>query len=183
MSLKNKIAMTASAIALVGATSLTAMEVQDGMETNADIATSAMSVANLSTLVAAVDAAGLTKTLMGEGPFTVFAPIDSAFEGVPVATLMMEENREMLTNILTSHVVAGSYTEFQLEEMIGQQADDDEFTFIETLSGERLRVAALPGDGVLLFDGEGNAIEVITSDITATNGVVHAIDKVIMPSS
>lgn len=183
MTLTSKLALTASAVALTASMAVADIVVEDGMETNADISTSAMNVANLSTLVAALDAANLTGTLMGEGPFTVFAPVDAAFEGISVAELLEEDNRPMLTEILTSHVVAGSYTEFQIEEMIGTQDADDKFTYLETLSGERLRIAKGAGEGFLVFDPEGNAINVITSDITATNGIVHAIDGVIMPSS
>ena len=119
------------------------------------------------TLAAAVTAAGLVQTLQGAGPFTVFAPTDSAFAAIQkdVDTLLKPENKEKLASILTYHVVSG-------ETMAADLKDGQELT---TVQGGKLKVA-IKGDKVMI--GEAN---VTMADVAASNGVVHVIDKVLMP--
>jgi len=123
---------------------------------------------NLTTLVAAVQAAGLAETLSGPGPFTVFAPPNAAFEALPdgtVESLLMPENREQLTGILTYHVVPGRLSASDLRD--GQM--------LTTVNGETLRVT-VRGDMVMVGDAH-----VTQADVYASNGVAHVIDKVLMP--
>ena len=119
------------------------------------------------TLAAAVTAAGLVKTLQGEGPFTVFAPTDAAFAAIQkdVDTLLKPENKEKLTNILTYHVVSGNAMAADLED--GQE--------LTTVQGGKLKVS-IKGGKVMI--GEAH---VTMADVAASNGVVHVIDKVLMP--
>ena len=119
------------------------------------------------TLAAAVKAAGLVQTLQGAGPFTVFAPADTAFEAIQkdVDTLLKPENKEKLASILTYHVVSG-------ETMAADLKDGQELT---TVQGGKLKVA-IKGDKVMI--GEAH---VTMADVAASNGVVHLIDKVLMP--
>ncbi|MEO1330704.1 MAG: fasciclin domain-containing protein [Pseudomonadota bacterium] len=135
----------------------------------ADIVDTAVSAGQFQTLVAAVQAAGLVDTLKGPGPFTVFAPNDDAFAKLPagtVETLLQPENRDQLVTLLTYHVVPGRVTAGQLA---GQQ------TTADTVEG---RAVAIDGtDGVTV-----NSSTVIAADVMATNGVIHVIDSVLMPS-
>ena len=119
------------------------------------------------TLAAAVKAADLVKTLEGSGPFSVFAPTDAAFAAIQkdVDSLLKPENKAKLANILTYHVVSGKHMAAELE-------DGTELT---TVQGEKLRVS-VKNDKVMI--GEAN---VTTADVDASNGVVHLIDKVLMP--
>jgi uncharacterized surface protein with fasciclin (FAS1) repeats len=126
------------------------------------------------TLVAAVTAADLVETLSGEGPFTVFAPVDAAFEALPagtVDTLLKPENKEQLTAILTYHVVAGEVMSSDLTD--GQK--------VTTVQGAELTVG-IDGGTVTLTDATGATVEVVSADVDASNGVIHAIDGVLMPS-
>jgi uncharacterized surface protein with fasciclin (FAS1) repeats len=125
---------------------------------------------NFSTLVAAVQAAGLVDALSGEGPFTVFAPINDAFAALPdgtVDSLLLEENKDQLTSILTYHVVAGEY--------LAAETPAGEYE-LETLQGETVTVI-VGEDGTVTVDGAN----VVIADVDASNGVIHAIDAVIMP--
>ena len=119
------------------------------------------------TLAAAVTAAGLVQTLQGAGPFTVFAPTDSAFAAIQkdVDTLLKPENKEKLAGILTYHVVSG-------KTMAADLTDGQELT---TVQGGKLKVT-IKGDKVMI--GEAH---VTMADVAASNGVVHVIDKVLMP--
>lgn len=133
-----------------------------------------------STLVAAVQAGGLVETLQGEGPFTVFAPVNAAFEALPegtLETLLKPENKEQLAGILTYHVVAGEFKAAQVIEAIN--SNDGAFT-IPTVNGAAL-TASLDGDKVILTDGAGNKATVLVTDVPASNGVIHAIDSVVLP--
>ncbi|WP_342069082.1 fasciclin domain-containing protein [Yoonia algicola] len=138
------------------------------MESEPDIVDIAASNGNFNTLVAAVTAAGLVDTLKGEGPFTVFAPTDEAFAKLPagtVDTLLMPENIDQLTAILTYHVVPGAVTSDQL-------------------AGQRLSVATVNGEEVHIDGRNGVTVEnatVTTADIIASNGVIHVIDTVLLP--
>ena len=136
-----------------------------------DIVTNAMNADNVTTLVAAVDAAGLVETLQGPGPFTVFAPTNAAFEKLPagtVDTLLMPENKEMLASILTYHVVPGRYT----------MADLTDGQVLTTVQGEDLVI----GKDMNQLTVNGNAM-VETADVTSSNGVTFVIDSVLTPPS
>ena len=132
------------------------------------------------TLVAAVKAAGLVDTLAGKGPFTVFAPTNDAFDKLPagtVNTLVMPENKAMLTKILTYHVVAGKYDSKKIMQLIkkgGGQAT------LRTVSGGTL-TARMNGAGVTLTDEKGGMSNVTTADVYQSNGVIHVVDTVLMP--
>ncbi|QFS81293.1 Immunogenic protein MPT70 precursor [Roseivivax sp. THAF40] len=123
---------------------------------------------SFTTLAAAIDAVGLTETLEGDGPFTVFAPTDDAFAALPegtVETLLMEENLDQLTAILTYHVVPGAVMSGDLSD--GMEA--------ETVQGGNVTISI--ADGTVMVDDA----TVTTADIEASNGVIHVIDQVIMP--
>ncbi len=144
------------------------------------IAEIAMNNENFSTLVAAVQAADLVETLKSEGPFTVFAPTDDAFGKLPegtVATLTKPENKEKLSGILTYHVVSGEY---MAEDVIKAIEDNGGSFTIPTVQGGNL-TATLEGGNVILTDATGNKSTVVMTDVEASNGVIHAIDAVVMP--
>jgi len=135
---------------------------------------------NFTTLVAAVKAAGLVETLSSAGPFTVFAPTNAAFDKLPegtVATLLQPENKATLTSILTYHVVSGKFDAAAVVEAI--KANNGAFT-ITTVQGGKL-VASLMEGNVMLKDEKGNMSTVVIADVAASNGVIHAIDSVVMP--
>jgi uncharacterized surface protein with fasciclin (FAS1) repeats len=133
-----------------------------------------------STLVAAVQAAGLVDTLAGQGPFTVFAPTDSAFARLPagtVETLVRPENRPMLQSILTYHVVPGSVTAAQLVSAIRAGGGTARLT---TVQGGTLS-ARLSGGSVVLTDAKGGQATVTQADLAGSNGIIHVTDAVSMP--
>lgn len=135
-----------------------------------DIVSLAVGNEDLSTLVAAVKAAGLVETLQGEGPFTVFAPTNEAFAALPKGTLeslLKPENKAKLASILTYHVVGAKVMSSDLSN--GQKA--------KTVEGESFKVTI--GDGGVMI----NDAKVVAADVAASNGVVHVIDKVILPPS
>lgn len=146
-----------------------------------DIVTIAVGNENFSTLVAAVKAADLVATLQSEGPFTVFAPTNDAFAKLPegtIPTLLKAENKETLTSILTYHVVSGKYMATDVVAAI--KNNNGSFT-IPTVQGGNI-VATLSTDGkVILTDENGATSTVILTDVAASNGVIHAIDAVVMP--
>ncbi|MCU0388726.1 MAG: fasciclin domain-containing protein [Chitinophagaceae bacterium] len=134
-----------------------------------------------STLVAAVKAAGLVETLQGTGPFTVFAPVNSAFAKLPegtVATLLKPENKATLTAVLTYHVVAGNLMAADVLKAI--EAGGGKAT-VTTVQGASL-TAAVEGGKVVLTDAAGNKSTVVATDLKASNGVIHVIDTVVLPS-
>lgn len=144
------------------------------------IAENAPNASNLTTLVAAVKAAGLVETLDGEGPFTVFAPTDAAFEKLPagtVDTLVKPENKAQLTQILTYHVVPARATSADAMKMI---RDDGGQHKVKTVEGEELTLA-MQGDNLTVTDAKGNVATVTQADVLQKNGVVHVIDTVLMP--
>ncbi len=149
------------AAATVGAFALTIPAVaQDQL----DIVETARAAGNFTTLLAAVDAAGLTDTLKGEGPFTVFAPTDEAFAALPAGTVeALLADPEKLASILTYHVVAGAVMSTDLSNMM-----------VATVNGAEITINL--DNGVMVNDAH-----VIAADIMATNGVIHVIDKVILP--
>ena len=127
-----------------------------------------------STLLAAVEAAGLAETLSGDGPFTVFAPTDAAFAELPAGTLdslLQPANQDQLTSILTYHVVPAEV-----------MAADVEAGEVPTVNSAPFTVA-VDGEAVAITDGQGNQANVIETDIDASNGVVHVIDSVLLPAA
>lgn len=140
----------------------------------------AMSSKDHTTLVAAVKAAGLVDTLNGAGPFTVFAPVNSAFEKLPAGTvemLLKPENKEMLTKVLTYHVVAGNLDSKAVANAIKKGNGKAELT---TVSGGKLW-AMMKDGSVWLKDEKGNKAKVTAVDLKGSNGVIHVIDSVVMP--
>lgn len=140
----------------------------------------AVSNENFTTLVAAVKAANLVETLNSEGPFTVFAPVNSAFEKLPSGTvenLLKPENIKTLQAVLTYHVVAGEFKAATVVEAI--QKNNGSFV-IKTVQGENL-TATLNDNKVILTDAKGNKSTVIIADVPASNGIIHAIDTVLLP--
>ncbi|MDF1727281.1 MAG: fasciclin domain-containing protein [Sulfitobacter sp.] len=156
-----------TALALTAATLMSTSAWADAH--SKDIVDTAAEAGNFTTLLTAAEAAGLVETLKGEGPFTVFAPTDEAFAALPEGTvedLLMPENKDMLTSILTYHVVPGAIMSTDLQ-------DDME---AETVNGEAITVDL--DNGVMI-----NNATVTTADIETSNGVIHVIDTVLMPGS
>ncbi|MCR9124784.1 MAG: fasciclin domain-containing protein [Rhodobacteraceae bacterium] len=156
------------ALALTATMAFGALPAFAGGHSN-DIVDTAIKAGTFETLVAAVQAAGLAETLTGEGPFTVFAPTDEAFAALPegtVATLLMPENKDQLVSILTYHVVAGKVMSTDLTD--GMTAT--------TVQGGTITIDL--SDGVKINDAT-----VTAADIEASNGVIHVIDAVILPSN
>ena len=145
-----------------------------------DVVDNAINSPDHTTLVAAIKAADLVDTLKGAGPFTVFAPTNAAFDALPtgtVDTLLQPENKGDLTQILTYHVVPGSLNAATLTEQI--QAGNGSTT-LTTVEGGTLTVKA-DANGVTVTDAKGNVANVTTADLMASNGVIHVVDKVLMP--
>ena len=135
-----------------------------------NIVETAVSNGSFKTLVAAVTAAGLGETLSSTGPFTVFAPVDAAFEALPsgtVETLVKPESKEKLTGILTYHVLAGKILSTDLTD--GMVA--------KTVNGEDVVIRLRDGKVFV------NESEVVIADVETSNGIVHAVDKVLMPAA
>lgn len=146
-----------------------------------NIVENAVNSADHTTLVAAVQAAGLVDVLAGEGPFTVFAPTNDAFAALPegtVETLLMPENKDQLSKILTCHVVAA---DVMSEALVGMIEDDGGVHDVPTVGGCTLK--AMVKDGmVMIEDEQGNAATVTIADVDQSNGVIHVIDKVLLPA-
>lgn len=132
------------------------------------------------TLVAALKAAGLVDTLQSAGPFTVFAPTNEAFAKLPkgtVETLLMPENKETLTKILTYHVVPGKISSKDLVEMIAKNNGN---FMAKTVEGQDLTFM-LKGKDVYIQDAKGGSAKVTIADVNQSNGMIHVIDTVLMP--
>lgn len=132
------------------------------------------------TLVAAVKAAELVETLMSAGPFTVFAPTNSAFEKLPagtVETLVKPENKKLLQTILTYHVVAGK---MNAKDIVAAIKKGNGKAVLTTVSGGKL-TATLKGSDVYLTDENGGSAKVTIADVNQSNGVIHVIDTVVTP--
>jgi uncharacterized surface protein with fasciclin (FAS1) repeats len=133
------------------------------------------------TLVAAVKAAGLVDALQGAGPFTVFAPVNAAFEALPAGTvesLLKPENKDMLVKILTAHVVAGDFSGAEITKKAKASADG--YFHMKTLSGDALS-ATVRGKNLYIVDESGNASLVTIGDVNQSNGVIHVVNKVLLP--
>ena len=164
-----KLALYSILAAAIGLFAIAANAGHHGEEKDKDIIETAASNGSFTTLVAAIEAAGLSDTLKGDGPFTVFAPTDAAFAKLPAGTvdnLLLPENRDQLTAILTYHVVAGEVT--AAEVVMLESAT--------TVNGQNITIA-MEGDAVMI-DGA----TVAAADVMASNGVIHVIDEVILPN-
>jgi uncharacterized surface protein with fasciclin (FAS1) repeats len=142
----------------------------------ADIVDTAVAAGDFKTLVAAVQAAGLEETLHSEGPFTVFAPTDAAFAALPAGTVdtLLADPAGDLTDILTYHVVPGAVAAADVVELDGQA--------VTTVNGATFTVRVGDDGSVTLTDGAGNEVAVVTTDVQASNGVIHVIDGVLRPA-
>ncbi|WP_075291040.1 fasciclin domain-containing protein [Pararhizobium arenae] len=152
------------------------------MYENKTIVENAVNSKDHTTLVAAVQAAGLAETLSGAGPFTVFAPTNAAFEALPagtVDTLLKPENKEQLTKVLTCHVVGVSALSDAISKMV---ADDGGTHDVKTVGGCVLKAKA-DGGKITLTDETGGVATVTIADVKQSNGVIHVIDKVLLPKS
>lgn len=135
---------------------------------------------DFSTLVAAVKAAGLVETLSGDGPFTVFAPTNAAFEKLPAGTvdgLLKPENVEKLKGLLTYHVVSGKFDAATVTDAITK--GKGKYT-VTTVNGGKIDLSLKDGK-VVLTDANGKTSTVAMADVAASNGIIHAIDSVVMP--
>lgn len=145
-----------------------------------DIIDNAVNSRDHTTLVAAVKAAGLVDTLKGPGPFTVFAPTNAAFAALPpgtVDTLLKPENKGTLTTVLTYHVVPGKLDAKALMNLIAQGGGR---AMLKTASGGTL-TATTSGGMVMITDAKGGTATVTTADVYQSNGVIHVVNKVLLP--
>jgi len=146
-----------------------------------NIIENAVNSADHTTLVAAVKAAGLVDTLSGPGPFTVFAPTNAAFAALPagtVDTLLMPQNKGQLSKVLTYHVVAANAMSSDIAGMI---AADGGAHAVTTVAGNTLIVRSTPTGGITITDESGGTANVTIADVKQSNGVIHVIDKVLLP--
>lgn len=135
---------------------------------------------NFTTLVTAVKSADLVSTLSSDGPFTVFAPVNNAFEALPdgtVESLLKPENKGTLQGILTYHVVSGEY---KAKDVVKAINDNNGMFDVKTVEGGTITLSLSDGN-VMLKDAKGSMAKVVIADVDASNGVVHAIDSVVMP--
>ena len=145
-----------------------------------DIVDNAVNSADHTTLVAAVKAAGLVETLKSKGPFTVFAPVNAAFDKLPagtVDTLLKPENKGMLTNILTYHVLAGRFDSNALAKKI--KAGHGK-AWLKAVNGGTL-TAWMDGNSIVLTDEKGGQSRVTIANVYQSNGVIHVVDSVLLP--
>ena len=169
---------TATMSTTPGSSSATTMESMDSMGTPAeatDIVDTAIAAGDFTTLVSAVQAAGLEETLRGPGPFTVFAPTDDAFTALPAGTLdtLLADPTGDLADILSYHVVDGAVMAADVAGLDGQD--------VTTVNGATFTVEVGDDGGVSLTDATGNTVTVVQTDIAASNGVIHVIDGVLLP--
>jgi len=178
-----KLSTLASALLIACAAVPAIAEVMVGgaaMYPSKDIIDNAVNSKDHTTLVAAVKAAGLVDTLKGAGPFTVFAPTNTAFGALPagtVDTLLKPGNKGMLTQVLTYHVVPGKFDAALLKAQImagGGKA------MLKTAAGGML-TASMSGNGIVITDSKGGMAKVGIADVIQSNGVIHVVDKVLLP--
>ncbi len=183
MQTKHKLASIGLAIAMSMAAASSFAQVLVGgapMLASKDIIDNAVNSRDHTTLVAAVKAAGLVDTLKTPGPFTVFAPVNAAFAALPagtVDTLLKPENKAMLSGILTYHVVPGKLDAAALTKLI---ADGKGKAMLKTAAGGTLTASAT-GGGVTITDEKGGSAKVAIADVYQSNGVIHVVDKVLLP--
>ena len=183
MTLSGKTSALVLALALISGPALAENPMVGGaaMYENKNIVENAVNSKDHTTLVAAVKAAGLVDALQGAGPFTVFAPVNDAFAALPagtVDTLLKPENKDMLTKILTAHVVAGKFTTAQMAKKA--KTSKDGYFNMTTLSGDHLS-AKMKGGSLYIYDESGKAGKVTISDVEQSNGVIQVVNKVLLP--
>lgn len=169
---------TASTLALAGNPVVGGAEMYEAK----NIVENAANSADHTTLVAAVKAAGLVDTLKSDGPFTVFAPVNSAFEALPagtVETLLKPENKATLVEVLTCHAVG---KKVMSDALMGMIKDDGGVHPVPTLGGCTLQATYKNGK-MMLTDENGNQASVTIADVKQSNGVIHVIDTVLLPKS
>ena len=165
------VALTASAQVMVGGAPMYASK---------DIIDNAVNSKDHTTLVAAVKAAGLVETLKGKGPFTVFAPVNAAFAALPagtVDTLLKPENKAQLTKVLTYHVVMGKMESADLMKAIDAGGGK---AMLTAVSGGMLTTTK-SGNTIMVADESGGTARVTIADVVQSNGVIHVVDKVLLP--
>ncbi len=184
--MSNRLYATVAAAAIALATLTASAQKQDPdvggapMYPTKTVVANASAAPNLTTLVAAVKAAGLVETLSGPGPFTVFAPTNDAFSKLPagtVDTLTQPDNKAQLTGILTYHVVAGKIDAKKLMKDIKKGGGTAK---LKTLQGEDLTFT-MSGANIQITDSKGGTAMITTPDVFQSNGVAHIIDTVLMP--
>jgi len=146
-----------------------------------NIVENAVNSADHTTLVVAVKAAGLVDTLQSPGPFTVFAPVNAAFDRLPagaVSNLMKPENKDMLVKVLTYHVVAGKLSSADLKKQIKMGGGK---SMLKTVAGGTLW-AMMDGKAIMLKDEKGAVAKITQANVFQSNGVIHVIDTVVMPN-
>ena len=172
-----------ASLVLASAASVVQAQVMVGgapMYATKDIIDNAVNSKDHTTLVGAVKAAGLVDTLKGPGPFTVFAPTNTAFSALPPGTvdaLLKPESKAALTTVLTYHVVPGKWDAAAMGNMI---MDGKGQATIKTVQGQSL-TASMQGGAIMLTDAKGGTARVTTADVYQSNGVIHVVDKVLMP--
>src|SRR5262245_13348813 len=179
--LKGLIIAAAVAFALPALAKSTVIVGGEEMFPSKTIVENAVNSADHTTLVAAVKAAGLVDTLSGKGPFTVFAPTNDAFAKLPagtVDTLLKPENKGQLTQVLTYHVVPGRITAKDLMAMIDKGNGKGS---LKTVEGEELTFQMKDG-AIWVWDAKGDAAKITIKNVMQSNGVIHVIDTVLLPS-
>jgi uncharacterized surface protein with fasciclin (FAS1) repeats len=182
----NRLAFAAAAfVALAGVSGIASAEMTKmvggaPMYPSKNIIQNAVNSKDNTTLVAAVKAAGLVDTLQGPGPFTVFAPTNAAFDALPAGTvdnLLKPENKGQLTSVLTYHVVPGHLTTADLAAAVKKGGGEAMF---KTIEGEELTVSE-KGKAFEITDSKGRVAHVTIADVLQSNGVIHVINKVLLP--
>lgn len=169
-------------ISTTGFSQETVMVGGEQMYPKKDIVSNAVNSKDHTTLVAAVKAAGLVETLQTAGPFTVFAPVNDAFENLPEGTvdfLIKPENKDQLTSILTYHVLSGKFDFNAISEKIKSNKGEAE---LKTVSGDIIKAKMNGSHNIVLIDEKGNVANISTYDVYQSNGVIHVLDKVLLPN-
>ena len=180
----NRLVAAASAIMLGVTGGLAAADVVVGgnaMLPDKNIVQNAVNSRDHTIMVSAVKAAGLDQTLQGDGPFTVFAPVNSAFDALPagtVDTLLKPENKATLTKVLTYHVVPGRLTSANLDQLIRQ---GNGTATLKTVSGGSLWLMKNGDRNITVKDETGAVADITVYDVLQSNGVIYSIDRVLMP--
>lgn len=181
MSIKSFLTALAVSTAMVAPAFANPMVGGAAMFESKNIVENAVNSADHTTLVAAVQAAGLVETLQGPGPFTVFAPTNDAFAKLPagtVETLLEAQNKPLLTKVLTAHVVAGNWSAADIARK-ARQSKDGFFNF-NAVSGDALS-AQVKGKNLYIYDESGNAAKITIADVNQSNGVIHVVNSVLVP--
>jgi len=175
-------ALVAASLGVTAAQERTTMVGGESMFPSKNIIANAMNSKDHMTLVAAVKAAGLVDTLQSPGPFTVFAPVNKAFDKLPkgtVSTLLKPENKDKLTGILTYHVVAGRLS---AEEIAMKAKEMGGKLELKTVAGGKLWLQADKKGGWWVIDEKGDKARITIADVFQSNGVIHVIDTVMLPN-